>query len=232
MPEVIWQGTRRELKTLDRNQWIVRFKARTDYSKCTDIGAGFVLAASLLEGDPKYVKKYLFAFTDLVDEPPLGSICKCRPPKRPSLPPETFPWENLQDVSVSVFWVPPEQKLAWARIAKEKGLATFAIYTTSESAQIKISPPPKARVTLKDEEVQVIKAGYADMAWFGAKWAVFLALGIVFLSVLLGLAGRRRGNCDPARRPGTGVVPPLRRPLPSSPPRGMRPPQVPERNPH
>uniref|UniRef100_A0A7V4G718 VWA domain-containing protein n=1 Tax=Desulfobacca acetoxidans TaxID=60893 RepID=A0A7V4G718_9BACT len=230
MPEVIWQGLRRELKTLDRNEWIARFKARTDYSKCTDIGAGFVLAANLLEGDSKYVKKYLFAFTDLVDEPPMDSIWKCKKPRRPSLPPETFPWENLQDVSVSVFWAPPDQKLAWARIAKEKGVATFAIHTTSESAQVKLAPPPKARVTFTEEEVQANRARYAGIAGSVATWGLYVVLGFVFLAVIIGLAGRRRGNGPPSRRPGPGMVPPLRRPLPGSPPQGARPPQTPGRS--
>jgi hypothetical protein len=231
IPEVIWKGNLREIKALDRNYWIGRFKARTDYAKCTDMGAAFNLADSLLEGDSRYVKKYLFAFTDLIDEPPLESICKCKPPQRPSLPPDNFPWHGLQDVSVAIFWVPPDQKLAWSRIAKEKGLTTFAIYTTSESAQVKIAPPPKARVTLTENEVQQEKAWYIHKAWTVVKWMVGLAIIMVLLPVLV--MGRRQWrNRRSLGRPGSGGVPPLKRSLPGNRPGGTRPLQAPRRPPH
>jgi hypothetical protein len=120
--------------------WAARFKARTDYASCTDVSAAFRLAASRLNGDSRYVDKYLIGFTDVIDEPPVASIKNCRPARHPSLPPEDFPWEALRNVSISIFWVPPEQKLAWQRVVTSHNLSnSFALYTSSESSQVKLA---------------------------------------------------------------------------------------------
>src|ERR1044071_753072 len=69
VPEVIWQGSIRDLKALKQSDWTERFKARTDYENCTDVEAVFQLAAKNLRGDPKYVSKYLLPYTALIHEP-------------------------------------------------------------------------------------------------------------------------------------------------------------------
>ncbi len=86
--------------------------------------------------------KYVIAFTDLIHQPPTDSLRRAKPPT--NHPPEDFPWQSFKDVSVSVFWVPPDQKLIWSRAANSQGLGSnFSIYTTSESSSVKISPPPR-----------------------------------------------------------------------------------------
>src|SRR5271157_4434272 len=63
MPEVLWEGTLKDLKGVDRTVWKSRFLSRSDYENCTDVVAAFQLAAKKLEGDSRYVSKYLLAFT-------------------------------------------------------------------------------------------------------------------------------------------------------------------------
>jgi uncharacterized protein YceK len=192
VPEVIWQGTIRDLKAMKQSDWAERFKARTDYEKCTDVEAAFKLVSTHLQGDPQYVNKYVFAFTDLIHEPPAGSIGSCQPPKKPSTPSEEFPWGDFQDVSVSVFWVPPDQKLAWQRAAANHGLVTsFSLYTTSESGQVKISPPPKATPKNAEEEREADRVAYTQSFYSVIKWAVIILMGFGLLVVILLLVAKQ-----------------------------------------
>ncbi|HEX8163576.1 MAG TPA: VWA domain-containing protein [Pyrinomonadaceae bacterium] len=235
VPEVIWQGTLRDLKSVKQSDWAERFKARTDYEKCTDVEAAFRLATSHLQGDPQFVNKYLFAFTDLIHEPPTGSIRTCKPPSRPSVPSEEFPWASLQDVSVSVFWVPPDQKLAWQRAAADNGLGpSFALYTTSESGQVKVSAPPKPEAKITDAEREADREGYTQTFFGLLKWAAIILGGFVALVVILLLVARsRRGSepSGPAPAGARGVRPlpasKLRRPGSLPRPAGARPPAMP-----
>jgi hypothetical protein len=230
IPEVLWQGTLQDLKKLDRTAWTGRFRARTDYAKCTDVSAAFRLAAQHLEGDPRSVSKYLFVFSDLIHEPPMTSIAACQRPKRPSLPPDDFPWGALQEVSVAVFWVPPDQKLAWRRAAEEHGLTTnFALYSTSESTEVTIAPPPRPTLTVTDAERQTERDRYLGYGKTLAKGTGAILGLIVLLSLVVILVGRLRqrrapqaqtltsGNGRPlpmgARRPGAPVPPNGPRPL-------------------
>jgi hypothetical protein len=202
VPEVIWQGSILDLKALKSSDWTDRFKARTDYANCTDVEAAFKLAAKNLAGDPQYVNKYLWAYTDLIHEPPAKSIRKCEPPAKPSIPTDEFPWADFQDVSVSVFWVPPEQKLAWKRVVMDHGLASsFALYTTSESGQVKVPPPPKPtpKITEADriaDRESIKQTAVTWLEWFGILLVGFIA--VVGLSLLFARSRRRGG---PARRP-------------------------------
>lgn len=230
IPEVLWQGTLQDLKKLDRAAWTTRFRARTDYAKCTDVSAAFRLAAQHLESDSRSVSKYLFVFSDLIHEPPTTSIAACQRPKRPSLPPDDFPWGALQDVSLAVFWVPPDQKLAWRRAVEENGLtANFALYSASESTEITIAPPPRPTLVTTEAERQAEQERY-----LGYGKTLVRGMGtILVLAVLLPLVGipvvrlwrrRRRppqlpasGNGRPkpvsAQRPGALVPPNGPRPL-------------------
>lgn len=208
VPEVIWHGNLKDLKdSLEPTQaggtdpkaaWADRFKTRTDYASCTDVGAAFRLAASHLNGDARYVDKYLIAFTDGIDEPPLASIKNCRPAKHPSLPPDDFPWETLRGVSVSVFWVPPEQKLAWQRTVASHNLSeSFSLYTTSESAQVKIKT-----ITRAEREPDATESAANRQQVLGlAKTAAVIAF--VFAGALVGLLfwARHRAPRPAAARP-------------------------------
>lgn len=181
VPEVLWRGTLKELKTLDRTAWTARFQARRDYASCTDVGTAFKLATQHLKGDSRSVAKYLFAFTDLINEPPTTSIRSCRKPLSPSIPPGDFPWNDLTDVSVSVFWVPAEQKLAWSRLVEEHGLGTtFALYSLSESSEVNVAAPARAKVELTDAERKAEKERYIG---FGS--SLLTVMGSILLLVLL-----------------------------------------------
>jgi hypothetical protein len=220
LPAVIWQGTVRDLKEMNRNAWTERFKARTDFTGCTDVSAAFRVAAEHLDGDPRYIGKYLFVFSDLVDEPPAAlSVRNCRPPKRPSPPPQDFPWEALRDVSVSALWVPADQILAWQRAVTAAGLgATFKLYSASESEAVEVASPPRRELHRTDEDAERDRARYADYAKRGAGWlfggtmVVVAVVGGILLAIRT-LAQRRAARPAP---PPAAV-----RPLPL--PRGERP---------
>lgn len=214
MPEVLWHGTLRDLKQMDRAAWTNRFRARTDYAQCTDVSAAFQLAAQHLTGDARFIHKYVFVFSDLIDEPPTTAMTKCQRPKRPSLPAAAFPWGALQDVSVAVFWVPPDQKLAWRRVVSEHGLsASFALYTDSESAEVTITPPPRPTPPERTEAERTTEraqyVGYATtfVTWVGGGLAV-IVLGSVAAVALRRLWLRRTRSAPAAtagsRRPGPG----------------------------
>lgn len=203
VPEVIWSGSISDLKKLKPSDWTDRFKARTDYENCTDVEAAFKLAAKNLQGDPQYVNKYLWAYTDLIHEPPAKSIRKCEPPSKPSVPSDEFPWADLQDVSVAVFWVPPEQKLAWKRAVTDHGLGpSFALYTTSESGQVKISPPPKPTPKISDADRASDREAYKQSAFNILEWVGIILASFIAVIGLLLLIARKLGRYrkTPARR--------------------------------
>lgn len=210
MPEVIWRGSLQELKALDRGAWTSRLQGRSDYAQCTDVEAAFRLAAQHLEGDSRVVHKYLFAFSDLIHEPPTASLGICQAPTSPSVPSETFPWDALRDVQTKIFWVPPDQKLAWSRAVAEQGLEKFALYTTSEAATVTLVPPSRPKVIRTDADQQASREHIAGTFWTWVSRIV--ALGLVIVGVILGglWLGRRGGR--PLRHPSAprrGPVPPL-----------------------
>jgi hypothetical protein len=195
LPDVLWQGSLRELKEKKPDFWSARFKARTDYEACTDVSAGFSLAVSYLSGDPRYIYKYLFVFSDLIDEPPSNSVYQ--PSAKSLLPLGDFPWAELKDVSVSAFWVPPDQKLAWRREVEKHGLKNFSLYTTSESGEVSIDAPQKPEVELTEEEIKAGQQrymGYAAKLLKGIAIALFSIFGIIALIFLFRSAGLRRLN--------------------------------------
>lgn len=208
IPEIIWKGSLHELKAMETNSWIQHFTARTDYAGCTDVSSAFRIAVRYLSGDPRYVHKYLFVFSDLIDEPPTDSIY--RPRKWSRLPSGDFPWEQLQGISVSAFWVPPEQKLAWRRAVEQHGLASsFALYTTSESAKINIQPPAKAVSEITEAEHRVERERYFGYAKKLAKGSVFLLIVVILLLGALFLSLHLRQRRRPQRVTPQRVIPPL-----------------------
>lgn len=208
IPEIIWEGSLHELKTMETNSWIQHFTARTDYAGCTDVSSAFRIAVRYLSGDPRYVHKYLFVFSDLIDEPPTDSIY--RPRKWSRLPSGDFPWEQLQGISVSVFWVPPEQKLAWRRAVEQHGLvSSFALYTTSESAKISIQPPAKAVSEITVAERRAERERYFGYAKKIAKGSGFFIIVVILLICALFLSLHLRQRRRPQRVTSQRVIPPL-----------------------
>lgn len=197
MPEVIWEGTLKDLKAAGPEAWRARFQARTDYAQCTDIGAAFRLALQQLEGDPRLVSKYLFVYSDLIDEPPMDSLQTCA---RPRPIPKDVPWEGLKGISVSVFWMPPNQKLLWQRAAAEQGLGTqLRLHTVSESSEAPPLPPGPAILKLTEVERDANRQTMKETLWsFGKGLGMVGAVifGLIFLGAgfarTLGRIRRRR----------------------------------------
>jgi len=223
LPAVIWEGTVRDLKEMNRNAWAERFKARTDFASCTDVSGAFRVAAEHLQGDPASVGKYLFVFSDLVHEPPDQTVRKCRAPHHPSPPPQDFPWDTLRDVSVSVLWVPADQILAWQRSVATAGLATsFKLYSASESGTVEVASPPRREFQRTAEEIEGDQARYVGYLGRALKWIVG---GVALVVAVLGgiLFAIRARAPRPASRPipfpgavrplpvpgGTRSIPPL-----------------------
>lgn len=196
MPEVIWRGSAKEIGGMGEAAWARRFRARTDYAACTDVGAGFNLAGRLLTAEPRPTEKYLVVFSDLKDEPPASSPRVCRPVKSPSLPPQDMPWDALADTSVTVLWMPAEQKLAWKQAVTKAGLAdNFAFYSISESRVAPLNPPPPAVRKISEAEKLQVKTSVAETGSGLLKLAGYFGLGLLFIVVLMtvaGVLGRRR----------------------------------------
>lgn len=203
-PAVIWEGTLVELKRINRSAWEERIKSRSDFARCTDVDGAFALAIDRLQGDQRDTHKYVFAFTDMQQEAPTTSLSTCAAPKLG--PSEQFPWNKLQDISVSVFWMPPRQILPWKRASSDQGLAaTFRLYSDSESASVTIAPPPRAKHIASDDE----RAAQKDRIIAGVKstligFAVVAAMMILF-ALYLGKYGTRRRPVASSRPPASGA---------------------------
>ncbi len=212
LPEVIWKGTITELKAMKGTAWQRRFRARTDYAGCTDVAAGFQLAAQLFDQAPHPSQKYFLVFSDLKDEPPTTSPRKCRAHKAPSPPPQEIPWDQLADVSVAVFWMPPDQKFVWKKAVLAEGMEqNFAFYTTSESNEVELKAPPVARRVISEsdrlETQEVFLSGGATLGkwllYIGGAFTVLILIPVVFKMI----GGRGRKSQRPVRV--RGVVQPL-----------------------
>jgi len=192
MPAVIWEGSLQDLKSLSSEEWTQRFAARSDLDKCTDISGAFTIASNwLARANAEGASKYIIAFTDLLSEPPLNSASHCAKPH--PAPGADFPWASLQTVSVSVFWLPPDQKLVWERAARERGLSDhFALYSDSESGAVVLAAPPEATRAISEGE----RAQAAQQFQAQAKTAGGLVLasvgGIILLVIVMAVIARRR----------------------------------------
>ncbi len=188
IPETIWSGTKEELKNSSPQQWKQRFEARNDYQYCTDIENGFILAAQELHKEPQASNLYLFAFTDLINEPPAGSATKCQPVTLPSLPSAEFPWDAFADVETHVLWAPINQKQAWFETVNGAKLgANFRIHSQSESNAIELNAPPKARHIMTDEEREAGKTKVQGVAKGIGRFFMY-GIGIVLLVLVGGMA--------------------------------------------
>jgi hypothetical protein len=207
IPAIVWRGTPAELKKArDDGSWKKWFASRSDFAQCTDVAAGFRLAADQFSpGDPD-VHKYLIAFTDLRSEPPLDSVRHCR---RPAIgPPADFPWERLHDISIAVLWVPPDGVLMWDRAIAQQGIHdTFHIYSASEAANVEIQPPPKAEHRITAEETADARASVKE---FFMHLLIFALVGLVIFVLAIWLLMR-------FRRPNNKVKPQTQAARPSRP---------------
>ncbi|OPX19391.1 MAG: hypothetical protein BZ151_09515 [Desulfobacca sp. 4484_104] len=207
IPDVIFQGSLKELKTVAPDAWVARFKARADYVQHTDLVAAFNLALRHIEGDPRYVSKHLIAFTDLIHDPSGGPAPK---KGKAAPPPAEFPFAGLEGVAVTILWCPYPQKQAWLPVLRDNGLGeTFQIYTVSESGVVKLTPPPKPKVEQDEGEQaaqrQRVRSWFSLIVWCMAA----LAASIIILPVV-GLIWRRlRGH---PRLPGAPRTPTLNHP--------------------
>lgn len=201
IPETIWSGTKEQLSNETPQYWKQRFNARSDYMNCTDIENGFILAAQELHKDPQATNLYLFAFTDLINEPPAGSATKCQPVTLPSLPSAEFPWDVFADVETHVLWTPINQKQAWFEAVNAAKLgANFHIHSGSESSVIELNAPPKARHIMSEEEriegkgkIQGFFKGIGKTALYVVGGGVLiLVLGGVFTSIIAKRNNRTR----------------------------------------
>lgn len=130
LPEILWRGNAQDLKREGLEALAARFRARTDYAGCTDVGAAFQVAARFLEGDPAQVHPMVIAYSDLIDEKPASGLGKCRKPERVAT---DTPWEAFRNTPVNVLWLPPDQKLAWRRAAETHGWTGARLFTVAES---------------------------------------------------------------------------------------------------
>lgn len=196
MPDVIFKGSLQDLKATTADVWVNRFKARSDYVKHTDLVAAFSLASRRLEGDPRYVGKYILAFTDLIHDPIQGPAPK---KGKPAPPPEDFPFADLEDTSITVLWCPFAQKQAWLPVLQQYGLGeSFQIYTTSESAEVKTTPPPKAKV--KRPEGELAAKRQQVRSWFSVLgWCMGTVAASIFILPIAGLLWRRFKGPRPPR---------------------------------
>ena len=145
MPSVLWRGNLQELKALSSADWSKQFAARSDYQRCTDVTGAFSLAGEeFANSDSGPTYKYLLVFSDLIHEPPTTSASICAKPEY--APTADFPWATLQDVSVSVFWLPVNQKLIWQRAFREStGWATKSRSTATRSKRCADYPAPASK---------------------------------------------------------------------------------------
>lgn len=196
IPETVWSGTKDELKSSSPKDWMQRFEARSDYQYCTDIENGFILASQEIHKQPHTTGLYLFAFTDLINEPPAGSATKCQPAKLPSLPSAEFPWNAFSDVETHVMWVPINQKQAWFEAVNAAGLGSrFHIHSESESNAVELNAPPKARHIMTEKEKEEGKAKIKRVARGIGRVALYvIGGGLLVLIGGIGIAVLARGK--------------------------------------
>lgn len=196
-PEVIWRGSPAELVATDRNEWIGRFRGRSDYAACTDVAAGLNLAARELNAAPAATARYLFAFSDLLDERPIQGVSTCAPPR--ATPGDDVAWDMLDQIKIAAFWLPANQKMAWDAAMKAHGLTSYRLLSTSESGVNRIDIPEPAKHEVTDEE-----RAHSRSILAGAAKSVGLLLASLVGVIVLGAAGlafvarRRRSLRSPS----------------------------------
>jgi hypothetical protein len=148
MPKVLWSGNVQSLKQ-DPQSWAALLAGRTDYASCSDVTRAFRLAARELSTANPQDHRYLYVFSDLVHDPPIGTAkgkWTCREARPPVPAPPDFPWSELKGVNVCAYWLPSEQLLTWqAEIERHELEATFVLYSESESTGVTVAAPGVAQ---------------------------------------------------------------------------------------
>ncbi len=203
-PEVVWAGQRGQLMQLTEKRLSELFSNRERYAYCTDVATAFNLAAHKLNREPLPTAKWLFVFSDLIDEPVVSGN-KCKTPGKPSLPPEKIRWDILKDVAVMVFWAPDIQIMAWEEALADKGL-TIRFYDEAEASNVELLPPPKARKRMTEEERvearRKIKTFLTYLLTCLKTGVRYFLIGIVFLVIVGGLVGRIRSRATVTKNHG------------------------------
>jgi hypothetical protein len=215
VPAVVFRGKVAELATMKEADWAKRFAARKSLGGCTDLPRAFDLAAGeLAAGATPQTKKYLFAFSDLISEPPTRDPNTCAPSV--AVPGQNFNWKQLSDVSFSAFWLPPGQVLAWDRALRSNGLTAFRLSSDSESRIEAVDIPKAAKRVVTDEE-----KGKAQANLIGTIKGLGIAVGAVLSLMVATITWQacrrpRRQRATPTGRAGSrlvrGPVPPMRLP--------------------
>lgn len=203
LPAVIWEGTPAQLKLQDSGSWGRLLAGRADYSGCTDVRAAFdIAAARVAADDPKYVDSYVFAFSDLVHEPPSTSLRRCHRAAAPSPPSPDFPWLGLRNASTSIFWLPPAQMLVWDQAVRAAGMGeAVKLYSTSQSIEGFVAAPRAAKVDRTDVELQAAREGRIATVW-GWVQRIGISVACLVLAVLaLAVVSGRSKQQAVQRRP-------------------------------
>jgi hypothetical protein len=212
IPEVVWEGTTKELASVDPATWTKRFQGRADYSACTDVERFFALSASKLSAEPAPVEKYLVVFSDLIAEPPLDSPKKCSRPLPAAQVVKAINWDQFSDVSTVVFWMPIAMKHAWLKALADQGANTgIRLYSESESGGQTLEAPQaaKRKVSVAEREQvkeQVVSAGTTFLTFLAYSFGLLIA-GTAIAFALGRLLRSRRGGTGIS--PMNGRVPPL-----------------------
>lgn len=204
-PEVIWYGKKRQLEQLSKKKLSEILGARRAYSNCTDITKAFNLASQKLNREPFPAAKWLFVFSDLIDEPPVSEN-DCKAPSRPSFPPESIRWDTLIDgnTSIGVFWAPDDQIQAWETSLSDLG-ANIRFYNAAEAENAELPVPAKARFKMTEEErvakIDKIKgfgSGLGGFFWGILKYGTIIIGGLFALIYFRNRTGRvaLNGNRD------------------------------------
>jgi len=189
MPEILWSGTLQDLQREGTAALPSRLEARKDFDACTDVGGGFRLALRELGPEQPGIGRYLFVYSDLLDDPPTTSLRTCQRPPR-AIPPE-LDWEALQGIAVAAFSLTPEQKFAWSKELQARGLTeTFKLYTPAESGVVTIPVPTRAVASVEPDPELKRKIGHGVKTT--VKYAGLALLLLATLPLIAWLVGRKR----------------------------------------
>lgn len=192
-PEVIWYGKRQQLAQLTEEKISYIFRERRVFGNCTDIAKAFNLASHKLNRDPEATSKYLFVFSDLIDEPQTSGT-KCKSPGRPSLPPENMDWDALTGTAIGVFWTPDDQIQAWEKALADKGVS-IRFYNAAEAENAELPAPRKAHKKMtEDERDEKLAAIKGKGAWAAGVVMGVLKYGVIAILILAALAYYRNRN--------------------------------------
>lgn len=202
-PEILLTTGLRSLQQA-AGSWRQRFASREAYARCTDVVGAVQQALRAFEGATPTTRRYLYLYSDLVNEPARGSsLRRCQHPVQG--PPEGFPWEALQGVEVSAFGVPPAAKRRWIAAAEAHGLRdSFHVYDPSEWTAFELHVPRRAAAPIDPEaqrqrREEVLGKGRSALL----VGDVVAVLGIFALTAIAVMARLLRGRPRAARRPHT-----------------------------